>query len=191
MDIGQREIRDVVGDAIHLFGRHLEFGPDARQQGTGKDVDEDLSDYADGAEARLVVVGGQAGHSTDESQQALKDRPADFIDKVPKRGCGLCEFVGQDTKMPIRPVSFADALQANSDHCAQDVFGRRKQVERALDGLDFGSAYGLLHGLGIQPQFVAEVIVHGGDVCPGGDAYLANGGGAVAPVGKDSAGDVE
>ncbi len=135
---------------VYLVGRHLELRPNACQERGRKDVDEDLSHYADRAEARLIVVGRQADHSSDEFEEALKDGAADLVDKASKSWRRLSEFVSEDTEVPIGPIAFADAAETNLNHGSQNVLRRRQLTECALDGFDFGSAHGLPHDLGIE-----------------------------------------
>src|ERR1035438_6147105 len=73
----------------------------------------------------------------------------------------------------------------------RSVFGRRELVEGGANAFQLGGLHGLLHDHGVEAQLVAEVIVDRGDVGAGGDADFADGGGAIAPVGKDPPGNVE
>ena len=190
-DIGKGKVCDVVCDAIQLIRGHLQVGPDSLQQRVDQDEDQDLPHDADGAKPGLVVVGRQADHSANQFQQALKERAANLADEAAQRGGGLGEFVDQDAKVPVGPIAPADAVEARANDRSQDVFGRRELFEGGANAFQLSGLQGLLHDHGVEAQLVAEVIVDRGDVGAGGDADFADGGGAIAPVGKDPPGNVE
>src|ERR1019366_8909109 len=99
--------------------------------------------------------------------------------------------VGEDSKMPVRQISPADAPKASSDYSPQDFVRRQVLIQSASNGFDVGSLQRLVDNLGVQPQLIAEVIIDRGHVLSGNDANLANRGGLVAAVGKDWASGVE
>jgi hypothetical protein len=76
-------------------------------------------------------------------------------------------------------------LKASSNDCAQDIFGRGGFIEGAPNGVDLGGPDGLLQHLGIESQFIAKVIIYGGDICSGAHANFANGGRLIAAIGKN------
>ncbi len=180
-----------VGDAIDLVGSHLELGPNAGEQGSGEDVGEDLAHDADGAEARLVVVGGQAEHASDEVKHALEERTADLVDEAADGGGGLGHLVGEDAEVPIWAVSAIDAAHAGTDDSAQDVFGRSIHVEGIAYAFEFGGSGGLLDDLGVEAKLVAKVIVDRGNIGSGCDGDFTDGSGSIAAVGEDAAGYVD
>ena len=69
---------------------------------TWQDVSKDLSHHADGTEPRLVIVGRQPNHSSNEFLESFEDRSSYLIDKLSKRRSGLCQLVRQESRMPIR-----------------------------------------------------------------------------------------
>src|ERR1035438_7459156 len=95
-DIGKGKVCDVVCDAIQLIRGHLQVGPDSLQQRVGQDEDQDLPHDAEGAKPGLVVVGRQADHSTNQFQQALKERAANLADEAAQRWGGLGEFRSEE-----------------------------------------------------------------------------------------------
>ena len=93
--------------------------------------------------------------------------------------------------MPIRQASAADAPQSSSNHSPQNVFRGRVLIESALNGFDFGSSQRLLQNLGIQPQFIAEVIIYSGNIRSRRHTNFANRGRLIAPVSKNLPGNIQ
>ena len=78
--------------------------------------------------------------------------------------------MGHDPEVPVWPVPSEQAVQTGADDSPEDLFRGRILVDHGLRRLEFGEARGLPHHLGVESQLVAEVIVDGGDIGPGGDA---------------------
>ena len=67
--VGEGKLSDVIDDTIDLRCRHFHFGSQPADHGLGKRIEQNLSDDAVGAEARLFVIGRQAQHVADQVAQ--------------------------------------------------------------------------------------------------------------------------
>ena len=102
--VRQRKVRDVVGDPVQLFRRHLHLRPKPHQHRTREDVEKNLPHDAVRAEPRLLVIGREADDFADHFAQASIDRPHDLIDDPGHRRSGLGELAGGDAEVPVRQL---------------------------------------------------------------------------------------
>jgi hypothetical protein len=93
--------------------------------------------------------------------------------------------------MPIRSAFSSNAPKSSSNEGSQDVFRRRVLIKRVLNGQELGSTNRFLQDLGIEAQFIAEVIIDGSDIRSRSCTDLANSRGLIAPIGENRASDLQ
>jgi hypothetical protein len=87
--------------------------------------------------------------------------------------------------MPIRQISAIDAPKSSSNQGSQDIFRRRVLIKCVFDGYELCGPHRLLQDLGIQAQFIAEVVIDSSDIRSRSCADFANRRSLIAAVGEN------
>src|SRR5208283_2368209 len=114
LNIGEGEVRDVIRDALHLLGRHLELPPDCSHQRAGQRVNHDLPQQADRTQTRALVLRRQADHPPDQFEHTVKQWLARLIHKPPEGRSRLRQLMGHDPEAPVWPVPTEQAVQTGA-----------------------------------------------------------------------------
>src|SRR5205823_4327117 len=73
--VGQREIGDVVGNAIEMRGCHLQFWPEAVHEGACKHVQHHLAHDAPRTKLSVIVISGQSEYCPDGFAELVVNGP--------------------------------------------------------------------------------------------------------------------
>jgi hypothetical protein len=187
MNIGKGKVGDVISYLRDARRCHLQRRPKLSQDRARVRVVDYLSDDADSAEPRCLVVGRQSKYRADDLAKPAVHRPNRFVNDARQCGRRMREFVSHQTEAQVGAIGSAHLFEHRANGLSQNFFGLCVVVERLSNGFILHSAYGLPQDFGIQAELVAKMIIHCSDIRARASAYLADSRVVVAALGKDFA----
>ena len=185
----QRELGDVIRQLLEIFGTILLVGEKPLDNGLGVTVMQALPDDAELAETHLFVSGPWTQKFPDDGAQPLLQGTDDIGHQGIQGHGGLDHFPGHELKAMGTQIIGKKLENSVLDKDAQAAGSREGLIFGAVQGIFLqGPAVGVLEDGGIEPFFIAKMVIDRGKVGPGPAADFPDRGLAEAAGGKDFTG---